>query len=135
MHIYQHIQHYQHENSTTHYTFLSHHCFSHETQIVSLPECGNPIPKYVATWQSDLILCQNMATRSKFMSERGNWSQLACWNVAIRSSFTHHNHNHKYIIKIIHLHHDFMDTSFITTSVINIATLTIITYLETSLKL
>ena len=104
---------YQHYNLTTHYTCLSHHWFSHrtQTQTISLPERCNLIQKYVKMWKSNPILCRNMATRSLVMPERGNQSQLACTNVTIRSQFTHQNL--KCISKIIHLHHDFMATSFI----------------------
>ena len=48
-------------------------------------------------WQFNLKVMPELGSQSKLvMPERDNRFQ------------THYNHNHKYIIKIIHLHHDFM---------------------------
>ena len=62
-------------------------------------------PKYAGTWKYDPKLCWNIAIRSK----------LAFPNLAIQSLITHnnYNHNHKYIVKIIYFHNEFIATSFV----------------------
>ena len=47
------------------------------------------------------------------MSERDNPIQVSLSKRENTIPSTHLNHIHKYNIKIIHLHHDFMNTSFI----------------------
>ena len=54
-----------------------------------MPERGNRSHNYVGTWQPIQV------------SYAGTWQPIHS---------THHNHNHKYILKIIHLSHDFMVT-------------------------
>ena len=81
----------------------------------------NPNSHLIKMWQSNPKLCWNVTTQSSSYSrtwppnpivvpERGNPIQCQIVVTRQRSPVTYHKHNHKYIIRIIYLHHDFIAT-------------------------